>query len=107
MESRNGIDHNKTIKQADDELFLRGIYRKASVLEFERRENERVLSNRRKLRKQWLLRIGVTSAAVIGLIWMMQMNSFDRVAVLLLSSVLLVLGLLLEHIELRMSANKD
>ncbi|MHA7963365.1 hypothetical protein ACX93W_04395 [Paenibacillus sp. CAU 1782] len=107
MESRNGTDHNKIINKADDELFLRGIYRKASVLECERRENERVLINRKKLRKQWLIRMGVTMAAVIGFILILTLNSFDRVAVLMLSSILLVLGLLLEHMELRTSANKE
>ncbi|MEF2247996.1 hypothetical protein [Paenibacillus sp. IITD108] len=107
MKDWNGIEGNQRINQFDDEIFLRGIYRKVTVLEYEQRENERVLANRRRLRRQWLIRLGVTTGAVIGLIYIMQINSFDMIAVLPLSSVLITLGLLLEHIELRMTANKE
>ncbi|MGI2297686.1 hypothetical protein [Paenibacillus sp. GXUN7292] len=107
MKDWNGIEGNQSINQFDDEIFLRGIYRKVTVLEYEQRENERVLANRRRLRRQWLIRLGVTTGAVIGLIYIMQINSFDMIAVLPLSSVLITLGLLLEHIELRMTANKE
>lgn len=107
MKDWNGIEGNQSINQFDDEIFLRGIYRKVTVLEYEQRENERVLANRRRLRRQWLIRLGVTTCAVIGLIYIMRINSFDMIAVLPLSSVLITLGLLLEHIELRMTANKE
>ena len=107
MKEWNGIEGNESINQFDDEIFLRGIYRKVTALEYEQRENERVLANRRRLRRQWLIRLGVTTGAVIGLIYIMQINSFDMIAVLPLSSALITLGLLLEHIELRMAANKE
>ena len=107
MESRNGTESGKNGNQDDNGRFLRGIYRKAVILEYERMENERVLANRKKLRKQWLIRTGTMLAAGIGIVLMMKMSSFAMTAVLPLSSVLIMLGLLLEHIELRMTANKE
>ncbi|GEM_PF-7013591 len=107
MERRNGTESGKNGNQDDNGRFLRGIYRKAVILEYERMENERVLANRKKLRKQWLIRTGTMMAAGIGFVLMMKMSSFAMTAVLPLSSVLIILGLLLEHIELRMTANKE
>lgn len=107
MKGRKWTERKHTENRLDDESFLRGIYQKAVVLDYERRENERVLANRRRLRRQWLVRLGVITASVIGLIFIMRVSSFDRVVVLPLSSALIALGLLLEHVEQRLAAVKE
>lgn len=107
MESRNGTEWGENGNQDDNQRFLRGIYRKAAILEYERMENERVLANHKTLRKQWLIRTGTMMGAGMGFIMIMKMSSFAMTAVLPLSSVLIMLGLLLEHIELRMAANQE
>lgn len=107
MKDRKGTERKHTFKQLDDESFLRGIYQKAVVLDYERREHERVLANRRQLRRQWLIRLAVMAAFVIGLISIMRMCSFDTVVVLPLSSALIALGLLLEHVEQRLAAIQE
>lgn len=91
----------------DDETFLRGVYVKASLLDYDRRENERVRLNRIRLRRQRLRRLASMALSVLLGCVILRFNFSNLVDLLSFSCVLIALGTLLEQAELRWAEDGD
>ncbi|WP_058301278.1 hypothetical protein [Gorillibacterium timonense] len=112
-EARNqsGMSEPATAEQVTidpaQEQFLRGVYLKAYMLEYDRREDERVRQNRKRLRRQSLGRLSIM---VFGLLFgyvFLRMNSYDLITLLAFSLGIVALGTILEQTELRWTGEQE
>lgn len=88
------------VPYAEDEAYLRRIYVKASLLEYDRLEDERVRRNAARLRKRMLLRLAVGAGTLLIGVFLLK-GGGDRLAGLLAFSLAAIgLGLILEQAEL-------
>ncbi|WP_054939977.1 hypothetical protein [Paenibacillus ihuae] len=90
-----------------DQAFLDEVYRKARLLEFDKREAEKVERNSRRLSRQRNTKFAgiVFVAAVVFLL--IRAGRMDQPLVLLLSLLLFGAGLLVEKTELAWRADND
>lgn len=83
-----------------EQLFLDEVYRKVRLLEYDKREAQKVLYNRRVLARRKILTVsGITivTAAFALMIWIGKVDQWLCVA---LSLLLITAGLLIEKLEL-------
>lgn len=94
-------------EQEQEQAFLDEVYRKARLLEYDKREAQKVLYNRRMLaRRQAAVICGITiiTAAVALLI---RMGKLDQPLCIAVSLLLIVTGLLVERLELTWNPEND
>ena len=90
-----------------EQLFLDEVYRKARLLEYDKREAQKVLYNRRVLARRKILTVsGITivTAVFALMIWI---GKVDRELCVALSLLLITAGLLIEKLELLWSLEND
>ncbi|WP_405110573.1 hypothetical protein MHH28_00990 [Paenibacillus sp. FSL K6-1217] len=83
-----------------EQLFLDEVYRKARLLEYDKREAQKVLYNRRVLARRKILTVsGITIVTAIFAL-MIRIGKVDQWLCVLLSLLLITAGLLIEKLEL-------
>ncbi|MEK3903649.1 hypothetical protein [Paenibacillus sp. FSL R7-0179] len=90
-----------------ERLFLGEVYRKARLLEYDKREAQRVLHNRKVLARRQILTVsGITivTAVFALMIWI---GKVDQWLCVELSLLLITAGLLIEKLELLWSLEND
>ncbi|MEK4043741.1 hypothetical protein NSU18_08745 [Paenibacillus sp. FSL H8-0048] len=90
-----------------ERLFLDEVYRKARLLEYDKREAQRVLHNRKVLARRQILTVsGITivTAVFALMIWI---GKVDQWLCVELSLLLITAGLLIEKLELLWSLEND
>ncbi|MEK3876671.1 hypothetical protein [Paenibacillus sp. FSL M7-0420] len=90
-----------------EQLFLDEVYRKARLLEYDKREAQKVLYNRRVLARRKILTVsGITivTAVFALMIWI---GKVDRGLCVALSLLLITAGLMIEKLELMWSLEND
>ncbi|MEO3945461.1 hypothetical protein [Gorillibacterium sp. CAU 1737] len=87
-------------ERMDSEDFLRGIYLKASLLDFDRREEERVQRNRRRLRRQSISKALILAVAGLTAYAVLRMSAMDLGTLLTVSIGVVALGTTLEQMSL-------
>ncbi|WP_438434442.1 hypothetical protein [Gorillibacterium sp. sgz500922] len=88
------------VSHPEEEAYLRRIYVKASLLEYDRLEDERVRRNAAMLRKRMLLRLAVGAGTLLIGVFLLK-GGGDRLAGLLAFSLAAIgLGLIVEQAEL-------
>ncbi|MEK3794584.1 hypothetical protein MKX42_22840 [Paenibacillus sp. FSL R7-0204] len=90
-----------------EQLFLDEVYRKARLLEYDKREAQRVLHNRKVLARRQILTVsGITIVTAIFalMIWIGKVDQWLCVA---LSLLLITAGLLIEKLELLWGLEND
>ena len=90
-----------------EHLFLEEVYRKARLLEYDKREAQRVLHNRKVLARRQILTVsGITIVTAIFAL-MIWTGKVDQVLCVALSLLLITAGLLIEKLELLWSLEND
>ncbi|MFC6651924.1 hypothetical protein ACFTAO_14005 [Paenibacillus rhizoplanae] len=90
-----------------EQLFLDEVYRKARLLEYDKREAQKVLYNRRVLARRKILTVsGITIVTAIFAL-MIRIGKVDQWLCVLLSLLLITTGLLVEKLELLWSLEND
>lgn len=90
-----------------EQLFLDEVYRKARLLEYDKREAQKVLYNRRVLARRKILTVsGITIVTAIFAL-MIRIGKVDQWLCVLLSLLLITAGLLVEKLELLWSLEND
>lgn len=94
-------------KRAQEQLFLDEVYRKARLLEYDKREAEKVHYNRKILarRRVWMIS-GITAVTAVFAL-MIYMGKVDQWLCVLLSLLLIAAGLQIEKLELAWSPEND
>lgn len=83
-----------------EQLFLDEVYRKARLLEYDKREAQKVLYNRRVLARRKILTVsGITIVTAIFAL-MIWIGKVDQGLCVALSLLLITAGLLIERLEL-------
>ncbi|WP_339223938.1 hypothetical protein [Paenibacillus sp. FSL H8-0332] len=83
-----------------EQLFLDEVYRKARLLEYDKREAQKVLYNRRVLARRKILTVsGITIVTAIFAL-MIWIGKVDQGLCVALSLLLITAGLLIERFEL-------
>ncbi|WP_238655930.1 hypothetical protein [Paenibacillus piscarius] len=94
-------------RHKQEQLFLDEVYRKARLLEYDKREAEKVLHNRKVLarRRVWTISGITTVTAAFALLIIL--GKVDQWLCVQLSLLLIAAGLLIEKLELAWSPEND
>lgn len=90
-------------ESSGNQAFLRSVYVKASLLEYDRLERERVQLNRQRLRRQSLRRIAIVLLGLVISIAILRYYSLDLGTLVTLSCAIIALGTVLEYDGMRWS----
>lgn len=90
-----------------EQLFLDEVYRKARLLEYDKREAEKVLHNRRMLARRRVWTISGITSVTAAFALMIHLGKIDPWLCVLLSLLLIAAGLLVEKLELAWSPEND
>lgn len=83
-----------------EQLFLDEVYRKARLLEYDKREAQKVLYNRRVLARRKILTVSCFTIVTAVFALMIWNGKVDRELCVALSLLLITAGLLIEKLEL-------
>lgn len=92
---------NNAGKSEDQESFLRGIYVKASIMEYDRLEAERVRLNQRRLWRRNCIQVALAAVSLAAGYFVLRHYAFDPGSVFTLSVILIGLGAAVEQIGIR------
>lgn len=94
-------------RHEQEQLFLDEVYRKARLLEYDKREAQKVLRNRRILARRKLFTVSGITIVTAAFALMIRMGKIDEWLSVLLSLLLIAAGLLIEKLELSWSPEND
>lgn len=98
---------SKEQRHEQERLFLDEVYRKARLLEYDKREAQMVLRNRRILARRKVLTVSGITIITAAFALMIRMGKIDQWLCVLLSLLLIAAGLLIEKLELSWSPEND
>ncbi|WP_340022589.1 hypothetical protein MHI24_26755 [Paenibacillus sp. FSL K6-1096] len=98
---------SKEQRHEQEQLFLDEVYRKARLLEYDKREAEKVLYNRKIMAKRRVWTVSAITIVTAAFALMIHMGKIDQWTCVLLSLLLIAAGLLIEKLELAWSPEND
>lgn len=90
-----------------EQLFLDEVYRRARLLEYDKRDAEKVLHNRRMLARRKAMTISCVTILTAVFALMISIGKIDKELCVALSLLLIAAGLLIEKLELSWSPEND
>lgn len=90
-----------------EQVFLDEVYRKARLLEYDKREAQKVLRNRRVLAKRKLATLSGFTIITAAALLMIRHGEIDQGLCIALSLLLIVAGLVMEKLELSWNPEND
>lgn len=94
-------------KREQEQLFLDEVYRKARLLEYDKREAEKVLHNRKVLARRRMWTVSGTTIVTAAFALVILLGKVDQWPCVLLSLLLIAAGLLIEKLESAWSPEND
>lgn len=90
-----------------EQAFLAEVYRKSRLLEYDKREAQKVLYNRKKLARRKAVTISGISVLTAVFALMIRTGRIDQGLCVALSLLLIAAGLLIEKLELSWNPEND
>ena len=90
-----------------EQVFLDEVYRKARMLEYDKREAQKVLRNRKLLARRKAATLSGITIITAAFALMIRTGKIDQELCVALSLLLIAAGLVIEKLELSWSPEKD